>query len=86
MDRCRPHVADAVSSYWVNFAANGNPNGKGVPKWTAYDGKTSTVTVFGNPPQGGAVSQRGATYVLSVIFRKAEREIESDRLEWEQNA
>jgi para-nitrobenzyl esterase len=29
-------VSDAVSSYWINFAASGNPNGKSLAKWTAY--------------------------------------------------
>jgi hypothetical protein len=44
-------VAETMSSYWVNFAANGDPNGTGLPKWTAYDGKTPTVMVFGNKPK-----------------------------------
>lgn len=26
-------IAARVSSYWVNFAATGNPNGSGLPKW-----------------------------------------------------
>jgi len=45
-------VADAMSSYWVNFAKNGDPNAKGLSKWAAYDGKPQSVMVFGNPPEG----------------------------------
>ena len=26
-------IADIMSSYWANFAATGNPNGKGLPNW-----------------------------------------------------
>lgn len=29
-------VSDAVSSYWMNFAASGDPNGKSLAKWPAY--------------------------------------------------
>jgi carboxylesterase type B len=29
-------LADTISSYWVNFAANGDPNGKGLPVWPAW--------------------------------------------------
>ncbi len=34
-------VADTLSSCWVNFATNGNPNGKGLPEWPAFDKKSS---------------------------------------------
>lgn len=27
-------IADTMSSCWVNFATNGDPNGKGLARWT----------------------------------------------------
>ena len=34
-------LADQMSSYWVNFASKGDPNGKGLPVWPAYKDKTT---------------------------------------------
>jgi para-nitrobenzyl esterase len=38
-------LADTMSSYWVNFAATGNPNGKGLPEWPAYNVKKGAKNI-----------------------------------------
>jgi para-nitrobenzyl esterase len=40
-------LADQMSSYWVNFAAAGNPNGQGLPPWPAYDSHSDITLRLG---------------------------------------
>lgn len=47
-------LADTISSYWVNFAANGNPNGKGLPVWPAFNPKENQRMVLGDKIEPGA--------------------------------
>jgi len=39
-------LAETMSSYWTNFAATGNPNGKGLAKWPSYDLKHDPAMEF----------------------------------------
>jgi para-nitrobenzyl esterase len=34
-------LSDIMTSYWANFIATGDPNGKSLPKWDVYNMKTN---------------------------------------------
>ena len=38
-------IAGMMSSYWANFAANGDPNGKGLPRWNPVGDKPEIMEV-----------------------------------------
>jgi carboxylesterase type B len=43
-----------MSSYWANFIATGDPNGKGLPVWQPYGAKNdSQAMVLGDTVQFG---------------------------------
>lgn len=44
-------LAKTMSTYWVNFMKNGNPNGNGLPKWPAYSTNTKQVMLLGDDVQ-----------------------------------
>ena len=41
-------LADAMSSYWVNFAAKGDPNGPGLPPWPEFGSSAKPVMELGD--------------------------------------
>ncbi len=46
-------LADVISSFWVNFAKSGDPNGSGLPKWPAFNKNTPLVMRFDDKSQAG---------------------------------
>jgi len=41
-------LADKMSSYWVNFAKYGDPNGEGLPLWPAFNSSSPQIIEFGD--------------------------------------
>jgi para-nitrobenzyl esterase len=39
-------LSDMIRSYWINFAATGNPNGPGLPNWPEFTEKDQRVFIF----------------------------------------
>jgi len=49
-----------MSSYWVNFATSGDPNGKQLPQWPAFTDTNGAVLHLGDPiTVGGVVNASG---------------------------
>ena len=46
-------MAETMSNYWVNFAKTGNPNGDGLPEWTAYTIDSECYMELGDEPSPG---------------------------------
>ncbi|MCW3807047.1 carboxylesterase/lipase family protein [Plebeiibacterium marinum] len=39
-------MMDQISTYWINFAKNGNPNGEGLQNWPTYDSDNQKVLLI----------------------------------------
>ena len=39
-------LGELMSTYWTNFAKTGDPNGKGLPSWPAFDDTKAMVMMF----------------------------------------
>ena len=48
-------LSDMISSYWVNFAKSGDPNGPGLPKWPAFAENDQQSMVFDTAPSARPV-------------------------------
>ena len=59
-------LAQIMSSYWVNFAAKGNPNGKNLPNWPVYTLKEKKIMVLGEKPAAKTLPGQAALDFLNA--------------------
>jgi len=66
-------LAAQVSSYWVNFATTGDPNGGDLPKWPAYRTADDQAMIFGDTVAVKAVPNKPALDFLDGYYERLRR-------------
>ena len=61
-------VAEEMSSYWVNFARSGNPNGPSLPSWPAFTNADSKVLEIGDPIAIDGVTNINGLKVFDAVY------------------
>ena len=64
-----------MSSYWVNFATTGDPNGKGLPVWPVFDPKADVLMEFGDKVGVEPIPHKPALDFLDDFIQKQRKSI-----------
>ena len=59
-------LGEAMQTYWSRFAATGDPNGPGLPRWPAHEGATDQHLEFGTAVGAGSGLLREACDVVAL--------------------
>jgi para-nitrobenzyl esterase len=60
-------LEDIMSSYWVNFAKTGNPNGEGLPVWPVFNENTPEVIELGDEVKATPLPFQKQLYLLDEM-------------------
>ncbi|WP_348823142.1 carboxylesterase/lipase family protein [Flavobacterium aestuarii] len=61
-------VSDLMGTYWTNFAKYGDPNGKDIPNWPAFNNSDPKLMYFNNSAYTGPVPSIKSLEVLDSYF------------------
>ncbi len=61
-------LSDMISSYWINFARSGDPNGPDLPEWPAFSEDDQKVMVFDTTPGARPVPNLDRLKVFDAYF------------------
>lgn len=58
-----------LSTYWINFIRNGDPNGAGVPEWKPYTREAGLIQDLGDEIHQGPILQKEIAFLTSQLNR-----------------
>lgn len=61
-------ISDTISTYWVNFAKRGDPNGSGLPEWPRFTEQKREVMYFNDKAFPGPVPSAEGLEALDAYF------------------
>lgn len=61
-------LAETASTYWVNFAKTGNPNGKGLPNWPAFEAGQQVTMELGEKTGARPVAEQEKLAFFTQYF------------------
>ena len=73
-------LSDQISSYWVNFAKSGNPNGDALPFWQAFNARHPVVMHFEGEPKMGGVPNLKRLELLDGYFAWKRKPLDQQEL------
>ena len=62
-------LSNSISRYWTNFAKHGNPNGKTLPEWPAFNADSQQVMHFHQTPKTGTLPDKAGLQALDDYFK-----------------
>lgn len=63
-------LSETMTSYWVNFAAGGTPNGKGLPLWPEFKGANGKSMILGDKVEPGESLDAQRIALYDVAFSR----------------
>jgi para-nitrobenzyl esterase len=73
-------MSDLLSSYWVNFAKTGDPNGPGLPAWPAFTRSDQRAMHLDATSSARAVPNLTPLKVLDAYYAWRREEIKAGRV------
>jgi para-nitrobenzyl esterase len=63
-------LSELMSSYWANFAKNGEPSGPGLPEWSSFTAADPKVMIFDVTSGMRTVPNQGRLEALDTYFAR----------------